>query len=280
MKLGFSTWSTQHLPLDETIAHLARIGYDGIEIAVLPGWSGCIDDLDAAERRRIRQLLDHHNLELPALISAHRNQIADGDEYRQARERYERELELALEWAKPGAVPAMDIAVGGKSAEWEQLKHKIVDRVGETVALAAQRGIVVALEPHVGRAIDTPQKMLWVLEQVNSPYCKVNFDISHFNVQGIPVDESVPLLAPHSVHTHIKDERGLAPNFEFLIPGEGEFDYAHYLRLMAAAGYTGHITAEISLMVQRRPNYDPIAAMQQTYDVVARAFTTAGVWRG
>ena len=37
---------------------------------------------------------------------------------------------------------------------------------------------------------------------------------------------------PVTVFTHIKDERGTAPNHEFLIPGEGDFDYARYLRAM------------------------------------------------
>jgi hypothetical protein len=32
-------------------------------------------------------------------------------------------------------------------------------------------------------------------------------------------------------------------------------------------------------MVQRRPNYDPVAAMEQTYRVVADAFERSGVPR-
>jgi hypothetical protein len=49
---------------------------------------------------------------------------------------------------------------------------------------------------------------------------------------------------------------------------------------MARVGYTGHITAEISLMVQRRPGYDPLAAAAQTYKVMADAFARAGITRG
>ena len=66
---------------------------------------------------------------------------------------------------------------------------------------------------------------------------------------------------------------------EFLIPGEGEFDYVAYLREMRAHGYTGFITAEISIMVQRRPGYDPLAAAEQTYRTLAHAFEQAGIWR-
>jgi sugar phosphate isomerase/epimerase len=279
VKLGFSTWSTKELPLDETIRHLARIGYDGIEIAVNPGWTGHVDDLDAPERKRIRALLDDTGIELSALVSGHRNQVAERAEYEQSTERYQRELDLALEWAKPGLVPSMDVAIGGTSDQWEQLKELIVERVAETVALSAERGVVVALEPHSGQAVDTPQRMLYVIEHVSSPYCRVNFDISHFNVYGMPIEETIPLLAPHTEHTHIKDERGRFPNHEFLIPGEGDFDYVKYLRLMHDHGYNGHISPEISLMVQRRPSYDAVAAMEQTYRVVADAFERSGVPR-
>lgn len=279
MKLGYSTWSCKELPLDTAIRELARIGYDGVEIAVNEGWTGNADKLDAAERKRLRGLMDDTAIELSALVSGHRDQVAERSAFEATQQRYLRELDLALEWSKPGLIPSMDVAIGGKSDEWEQLKNLIVDRVGETVRLSAERNVVVALEPHSGQAVDTPDKMLYVIEQVGSPFCRVNFDISHFNIIGIPVAESVRKLAKHTEHTHIKDESGRYPDHQFLIPGEGEFDYVEYLRLMHEEGYTGHISPEISLMVQRRPTYDPIAAMEQTYRVVAEAFDQSGVPR-
>jgi sugar phosphate isomerase/epimerase len=108
----------------------------------------------------------------------------------------------------------------------------------------------------------------------------IHFDISHFNVQGIAMEPVVAQLAPHSAHTHVKDERGMAPDREFLIPGEGETDYVRYLKAMQEAGYDGHIVVEISLMVQRRVDYDALAAASQSYRMLARAFDDAGIARG
>ena len=96
---------------------------------------------------------------------------------------------------------------------------------------------------------------------------------------GIDIETSVAALAPATVHTHVKDERGTAPDFEFLIPGEGDFDYVAYLKAMQAHGYTGFISAEISVMVQRRPDYDPIQAAARTYEVLNAAFAAAGISR-
>ena len=112
--------------------------------------------------------------------------------------------------------------------------------------------------------------MLEVIKRVGSDAVGVNFDISHFNVMGIGIEESVSAMAPHARHTHVKDERGTVPDFEFLIPGEGEFDYVTYLKSMQRHGYTGFITAEISNMVQRRTPYYPLEVATQTYDVLAK----------
>jgi inosose dehydratase len=125
---------------------------------------------------------------------------------------------------------------------------------------AAERGVIVGIEPHVSDLLETPQRARELLDLLPRPNLKLTFDISHFNVQGIPIEESVAICAPIACFTHIKDERGVVPDFEFLIPGEGDFDYVRYLKAMHRAGWTGDVGVEISLMVQRRPNYDPWAA--------------------
>lgn len=79
--------------------------------------------------------------------------------------------------------------------------------------------------------------------------------------------------------THVKAERVPVPDREFLIPGEGELDDARYLPAMEAAGYCCDIVVEISLMVQRRPGFDPIAAAEQSYRVPAAACQPAGIGR-
>jgi sugar phosphate isomerase/epimerase len=138
---------------------------------------------------------------------------------------------------------------------------------------------MIGAEPHVGTALRRPEDVLWLVEQVNSPGLTVHFDISHFNVQGMDMEAVVAQLTPHSLHTHVKDERGIAPDHEFLIPGEGEMDYPRYLRAMDRAGYEGHIVVEVSIMVQRRPNYDALAAATQSYEVLSQAFAEAGIER-
>lgn len=280
MKLCYSTWSMPKLPVDEIVPALARIGYDSLELTVIPGWSTELDSMDANERHRIRALIDEHRLGLPA-IAGHRPLLAtDPEVHAENWRRLKGAIDLAVEWAGPSGPPALDTTAGGKTEEWDAVKVRLVDETGKLCDYAAERGVVVAMEPHVHEALETPDRVLWLIEQVGHPNLKLTFDISHFNVIGLPIEETVPKLAPHSAFTHVKDERGVVPDFEFLIPGEGVFDYVKYLRYMQAAGYEGDIGVEISLMVQRRPDYDAIAAAEQSYRVLDQAFRDAGVHRG
>ena len=63
------------VPIEEALAGIARIGYEGVEIAVLSNYTTALERLDSGERQRIRQRLDAYGLELPA-IAAHTTLLA------------------------------------------------------------------------------------------------------------------------------------------------------------------------------------------------------------
>lgn len=279
MKLGYSTWGMPKIPVDTALEHLAKLGYDGVELTVIPGYTTELYTLDQSERQRIVKLLKQHNLDLPA-IAGHTSLVAtDPDEHAQNWKRLKDTIDLAVDWAIGDEPPCLDTTPGGKPDEWDALKPLLVERTAALVDYAQSKGVVLAMEPHVNSSISTPDRVLELLRLVDSPYLKINFDISHFNIQGISIDESVSALASQTSHCHVKDETGQVPDYEFLIPGEGEFDYVHYLRAMQAAGYTEYISAEVSVMVQRRPNYDALEAATQTYQTLATAFAEAGIDR-
>ena len=280
MKIGYSTWGMPTVPIDTALSHLASLGYDGVELTIIPRFTTELSTLDAAERKRIASLFQQHNLALPA-IAAHSSLLEiDPEAHAKNMWRLKGGVDLAVELAQGDEPPAVNTTPGGKPEEWEIKKDFLAERVGELVDYGASRGVTIAMEPHVGAIIDTPAKVLELLEIVNSEYLKVNFDISHFDIVGMTTEETVAALAPVSAHTHVKDQRGTAPDHEFLIPGEGPFDYVDYLKRMQAHGYDGFITAEVSFMVQAREDYDPLAAATLSYQTLANAFTEAGIERG
>ena len=279
MKLGYSTWGMPTVAIDTAISHIKSLGYDGIELTIIPRFTTELSTLDAAERSRIASLLKEHELALPA-IAAHSSLLEiDPDAHAKNMWRLKGGVDLAVALAQDDVLPAVNTTPGGKPEEWDTKKDFLAERVGELVDYGAAKGVTIALEPHIGAIIDTPEKVLELLEIVNSPYLKVNFDISHFDIVGMPTEETVAALAAVSAHTHVKDQRGIAPDFEFLIPGEGTFDYVDYLKAMQAHGYDGFITAEVSFMVQARENYDPLAAATLSYETLSKAFIDAGIER-
>jgi len=278
MKLGYTTWGMPMLPVDAALEHLADLGFDGVELTVIHGYTTELDTLDAAERRRIRELLDRYGLDLPA-IAGHASLLSkDADGNAENWRRLTKAVDLCVDLAGEDGPAALDTVLGSGPDTWNGDEDFVLQRLGKMVDYCTPRQVILSLEPHVGDGLcHQPEKIVWLLEQIDSPYLKLNFDISHFDIQGISTEESVAILAPHSAHTHVKDQRGRVPDFDFLIPGEGSFDYVTYLQEMEKAGYEGYITAEVSMQVQRRPDYDPLTAAELTYRTLDRAFREAGI---
>ena len=236
--------------------------------------------LDAAKRARIRKLLAEYELVLSSVIRNVSMVEEDPEKNAVNLQSLRDAIDLAAELAQPGEVSVMTSHLGGRPEDWEAKRDIAVERLLDLADYAAPRGVVIAVEVHCGSMLNLPERVVWLFEQVDHPSVRLNFDISHMEVMGIGIDESVPVLAPYSVHTHVKDQRGRYPDLEFLTPGEGPFDFVHYLKAMQAAGYEGFITAEVSVMVQGRPDYAPFFHAQLAYWTLRKAFYVAGIEPG
>jgi D-psicose/D-tagatose/L-ribulose 3-epimerase len=196
MNLSYSTWGMPTLPIDAIIQHLAAVGFDGVEIAVLPGWSTELSRLDAAERRRIARLLSNSGLALPA-ISCYLSTIEpDAGIFAQNRTSIETAIDLAVEWAQGGRAPVVITGIGGKRGDLPQQQARLIERLQALGEYAQHRGVTLALEAHIDAAVETPDQIIALLQEVGSPAIRANFDISHFNVLGVPMEESVAKMVP------------------------------------------------------------------------------------
>src|SRR5215211_4342156 len=102
MRLSYSTWGMKTVPIDVSVAQCAALGFDGLELTVIPGWTTDAAMLDAEDRMRIRKLYDDHGIELCGLSGNSRILADDPDESAGAMARFRSYLELAAELQHPG----------------------------------------------------------------------------------------------------------------------------------------------------------------------------------
>lgn len=277
MRIGYCSWGMMKVNIEKVIPAVAKIGYHGLELAVTPGWPTALETLDTQKRRQIAELLRQYNLVLTG-VAGHTSMCEDDiDKNAVNMQRLRDSIDLTADLRQEGEPAIMASLIGGREDEWDTKKELIAERVQSLGDYAAQQDVILAVEPHSGTAFDLPERAIWLMEQLRHPSVRLNFDISHFDIRGISIEECVLQLVPWSISTHVKDQRGIYPNHEFMTPGSGPFDFVHYLTTMHNAGYTGFIGMEVSVMVQRKPRYDPFVDAALGYYALRHAFNVSGV---
>ncbi|QDU60249.1 Xylose isomerase-like TIM barrel [Planctomycetes bacterium Pan216] len=275
--LSFSTYGTKSLPTKEVIPALAKIGYDGVELAVREGWDTDSARLTPAERRQLRDLLANVNLTPTALMehvfpgkseSSHQNSME--------RLRLAAGLGQALAPSRP---PVIQTVLGG--GRWNDVRGLFVDRLGAWADLARSLGVVIAIKPHRGGAMSRPADAIWLIEQLGNPSSlRMCYDYSHYAFRDMPLLETVREAAPYTAHIAVKDAAKEGNRVAFFLPGEkGTIDYVALLRGFRDAGYRGDVCSEVSGMVSSKPGYDPLAAARKSYTSLALAFKESGIPR-
>lgn len=274
---GFSLYGMKSVKTGEALRICAAIGYDGVELALMPGWPTEPKLLTATDRKALRQQLADNGLQLLGLME---NLPEPGEDaaHRANLERLKTAIELGQALA-PNTPPVIETILGGKPAQWEQVKDRLAERLRAWATVAANGKTVIAVKPHVANALHTPDAARWLVKEVNSPWVRLAFDYSHFALRGLPLAATVQALVAQSVFTHVKDSRGQPEKFEFLLPGDGGTDYVAYFTLLKEAGYRGPLVVEVSGQLSNKADYDPAAAARRSYANLAPAFTKAGLRR-
>ena len=151
------------VPIEVAVPRLARIGYTGLELTILPGYTTALELLDDAARQRIPALLREHGMTLSAL-AAH-SRLLDPPEYTTSITRLRAAVDLAVA-LEPDDPPPINTLPGGAPGEWDAVRHRVVDEYARLGEYAAPHGVSLALEPHVGAALSRPEQAVWLIEQI------------------------------------------------------------------------------------------------------------------
>jgi len=277
IQLGFGLYGMKQLGVREVIQTCKRIGYDGVELCLMAGWPSEPAKLGPQDRRELRSLLADTGMAVAALME-HLCLVADERTCRTNLERLKAAAELGHALS-PGQRPIIQTILGGKPDQWEEVRQEMANQLGAWGQVAAETDAVIAIKPHVGNALHTPEGALWLLEQVGNNRIKLVYDYSHYGLQGLDLAESIQKLVPKTAFIQVKDSQGDAQRPQFLLPGDGRMNYVAYLRLVRAAGYSGFVSVEVSSQIHGKKPYDPVAAATRCYRHLSAAFQDAGICR-
>lgn len=104
--------------------------------------------------------------------------------------------------------------------------------------LAAEAGIALAVEAHIGSIADTPQKAMELLER--TPGLTLTLDYSHF-IKGGATQEEIDVLIPYASHMHFRNASKKSSQTIF---AESEIDYIRVIQKIKEYGFTGDIALE------------------------------------
>ena len=275
--LNTGTYGMKSLKTADALRTLAEIGYDGVELALMPGWPTDPATLSAGDRLEIRHILQDTGLAVPSLMES---LSMDGTPRNRAYHHERLRLAIALAHdLSPSALPVIETVLGHKSAEFDQVKSSMADELAAWVKLAEEGDVTICFKPHADQAVDMPDRALWLLKQVPSPRLRIIYDYSHFVVQGLSLEESLRPLLPYTSYIAVKDAAGDRDKYRFLLPGDGHIDYVAYFHLLKELGYHGFVGVEISSQIHSKPGYEPVPTARLCYSRIAQALQKAGIER-
>jgi sugar phosphate isomerase/epimerase len=160
----------------------------------------------------------------------------DRSEQEEASELFVDMLELTRRLGAPGMSLLPGARFGDES--WEASIRRSAEALRWRVDAAAEHGIALSVEAHVGSNVDTPEKLADLLDL--TPGLTLALDYTHFTYAGIPDHEVEPLLA-HARHFHC---RGAAPGRLQTPFSENTIDYRRIIRRLHELRYGGYFAIE------------------------------------
>jgi hexulose-6-phosphate isomerase len=117
--------------------------------------------------------------------------------------------------------------------------------IRKLLPLAEELKVVIAIEEVWNKFLLSPLEMATYVNEFQSPWVKVWFDVGNVLLYGYPQDW-IHALGKSIVDVHIKDFKRKQDGYSWVNLGEGDADWAAVRQAFADIGYTGSVIAELS----------------------------------
>lgn len=219
-------------------AVLLALGASHIEVR--SAWGTNVSELDAGQVARLREILDGKGLKVSAVASP----IGKVDVSLPVEHELDR-LKQIISVAKGLGAGYIRIfsfyRADGVSAE--EIRGEVLARMGALAALAEQSGVVLLHENEKGIYGDTPERVLDIMQSVDSPALRIAWDNANFVQVGVkPYTDGYAMLRPYLEYFQVKD--ALSTTGEVVPAGEGDGELDATIAALNADGFTGFASLE------------------------------------
>jgi len=233
--------------LEEVLAHAARLGYAGVEIAPFT-LANSVTDISAGERQRLRDLAAHHQI---ALVGLHWLLVKPDELYlnhpdagiRARTAAYFVDLvdccaDLGGTIMVVGSPKQRNVLEGvshGQAWDWTAATFR------DAVKRAEDRGVTICLEPlspAETNFINTAAEAMAFTSAFNSPAFKIILDVKAMCAEAKGMPQIIRESSPHFAHFHANDRNLKGPGF-------GEVDFRPIASTLREVGYNGYVSVEV-----------------------------------
>ena len=250
MKLGCNTSMFNQLDLYGALQHIAWAGYDGAELCYQPILYHHIElNTNKSYIDEIKYTAKKHNLELFGIHTGWGPSFADAPV-----EDKIKFLTKVFDVAVKLDTPLVMVRTFGKSEDKEATKQEF-KYVKKLCEIAENKGVTLAVKPHIGASIYNIATILQMLDAIDSPALGVNLDIFQIFKIGEDPAEAVLKFGKRIVHTHFTDaQKALVlgppePGYE-QIPGRNDMNFPKILKRLKDIGYDKAIDVLITCNLQ------------------------------
>ncbi|MER5216931.1 sugar phosphate isomerase/epimerase family protein [Streptomyces sp. NPDC002838] len=283
LHFGYGTNGLADLRLDDALALLADLGYDGVGLTLDHMHLDPLAPDLAARTRRLAHRLDALGLTVTVETGAryvldprrkHGPSLLDPDPDDRARrvDLLIRGVRVAADLGAHAVHCFSGVTPAGTDTDtaWKRLAEALTP----VLDAATTAGIPLAVEPEPGHLLATLEDFHHLRRVLGAPHhlC-LTLDIGHCQcLEPLPPADCVRAAAPWLRHVQIEDmRRGI---HEHLPLGDGEIDFPPVLAALSAAGYQGLTVVELPRHSHAGPHFAELSL-----PFLRRAAATAAVSR-
>ncbi|WP_417847419.1 sugar phosphate isomerase/epimerase family protein [Thalassoglobus sp.] len=242
MQLGLinSAWAQAGRETTWGIQKTKEIGFDSIDIFTDPL------DIDVRERRLIKDECDRVELPIRSICCVAAGLIDFNPSVQQFHiDRCKSFLDLVYEYEADNLLLVLGEYIWNQEVIPPEEQWQLgIESCMELASYAEDLGVKIALElePFPLSMLNSIDKMVEFIDEVNHKVVGANIDISHLHLAGVAADE-ISKLQGKTHHVHISDCDG--KKHGDLPPGQGVVDFLPYLKEIKNLKIDGAVSIEL-----------------------------------